>query len=93
MRGNVDKIWLPSIKKEKGKKNFVFAALTRGTLGPLPNTALVENRRKTDTAFKIGHAYLKLYPSRVFVFLKHDVYVYTRNQPSAIAKKREKTSN
>ena len=26
----------------------------------------------------IGQAYLKLYPSHVFVYLKH---VYTRNQP------------
>ena len=26
----------------------------------------------------IGHAYLKLYPSRVFVYLKH---IYIRNQP------------
>ena len=34
----------------------------------------VENRRNTDTAFMIGHAYLKLYPSHVFVYLKH-VYV------------------
>ena len=34
----------------------------------------VENRRNTDVAFKIGHTYLKSYPSRVFVYLK---YVYT----------------
>ena len=38
----------------------------------------VKNRRNTDTAFMIGHVYLKLYPSRVFVYLKH---VCTRNQP------------
>ena len=37
----------------------------------------VENRRNTDTAFMIGHAYLTLYPSRV-VYLRH---VFTRNQP------------
>ena len=30
----------------------------------------VKNRRNTDTAFIFGHAYLKLYPSRVFVYLK-----------------------
>ena len=38
----------------------------------------VENGRNTDTAFMIGDAYLALYPSRVFFYLKH---VYTRNQP------------
>ena len=38
----------------------------------------VENLRNTDTAFMIGDAYLTLYPSRVFFYLKH---VYTRNQP------------
>ena len=33
----------------------------------------VKNRRNTDTAFVIGHVYLKLYPSRVslFIYLKH----------------------
>ena len=61
----------------------------RGTLGGTQyrNTARkignyqnnsAENRQNTDTAFMIGHAYLNLYPSRVFVYLKH---VYTRNQP------------
>ena len=30
----------------------------------------VQNRRNTDTAFMIGHAYLKPYPSRVFDYLK-----------------------
>ena len=29
----------------------------------------------------IGHVYLKLYPSRVFVYLKH---VCTRNQPQTL---------
>ena len=54
----------------------------RGTLG-VPNTVQyrkknwqipknrVKNRRNTDTAFMICHAYLKLSPSRVFVYLKH----------------------
>ena len=36
----------------------------------------VENRRNTDTAFMIGHAYLKLYPSRVSVYLKHVLYLF-----------------
>ena len=36
----------------------------------------VENRRNTDTAFMIGHAYLKLYPSRVSVYLKHVPYLF-----------------
>ena len=40
----------------------------------------VENRRNTDTALMIGHA-LKLYPSCVFVYLKH---VYTKNQPQPL---------
>ena len=31
----------------------------------------VINRRNTDTAFIFGHAYLKVYSSRVFVYLKH----------------------
>ena len=30
----------------------------------------VENRRNTDTAFMIGHAYLRSYPSREFDYLK-----------------------
>ena len=34
----------------------------------------VKNRRNTDTAIIFGHAYLKLYPSRVFVYLKHYIY-------------------
>ena len=38
----------------------------------------VENGRNTDTAFMIGDAYLTLYPSRMFFYVKH---VYTRNQP------------
>ena len=41
----------------------------------------VENRRKTDTVFMTGHAYLKLYPYCMFVYLKH---VYTRNQPQLL---------
>ena len=31
----------------------------------------VQNRRNPDTAVMIAHAYLKLYPSRVFVYHKH----------------------
>ena len=31
----------------------------------------VQNRRNPDTAVMIAHAYLKLYPSRVFVYQKH----------------------
>ena len=41
----------------------------------------VEYRRNTDTAFMIGHAYLKLYPSRVFVYLKHLFTTSDSNQP------------
>ena len=50
----------------------------------------VENRQNTDTAFMIGHAYLKLYPSRVFVYLKQVIH---QKSTSAIARKRVKTSN
>ena len=45
----------------------------------------VENRRNTDVAFKIGHTYLKSYPSRVFAYLK---YVYTKIK---LSNPREKT--
>ena len=38
----------------------------------------VKNRRNTDTAFIFGHINLKLYPSRVSVYLKH---LCTSNQP------------
>ena len=31
----------------------------------------VENLWNTDNAFMIGYSYLKLYPSRVFVYLTH----------------------
>ena len=41
----------------------------------------VKNRRNTDTAFIFGHVYLKLYPSRVFVYLKH---LCTSNQPQPL---------
>ena len=41
----------------------------------------VKNRRNTDTALMIGRVYLKLYPSPVFVYLKH---VCTRNQPQTL---------
>ena len=41
----------------------------------------VKNRRNTDTALIFGHVYLKLYPSRVFVYLKH---LCTSNQPQPL---------
>ena len=41
----------------------------------------IEKQRNTDTAFLIGHAYLKLYPSRVFVYLKH---LCTSHQPQPL---------
>ena len=41
----------------------------------------VENRQNTDTIFMIGNAYLKFYPSRVFVCLKH---LCTSNQPQPL---------
>ena len=41
----------------------------------------VKNRRNTDTAFIFGHVYLKLYTSRVFVYLKH---LCTSNQPQPL---------
>ena len=44
----------------------------------IPKYRRVKNRRNTDTAFIFGLAYLKLYPSRVFVYLKH---LCTSNQP------------
>ena len=51
---------------------------------------LVENRRNTETAFKIGHAYLKLYPSRVFVFSQACIH---EDSTSAIAARKRETSN
>ena len=50
----------------------------------------VENGRNTDTAFMIGDAYLTLYPSRMFFYVKH---VGTRNQPQPSREKREKILN
>ena len=46
----------------------------------------VENRRNTETAFMIGHAYVKLYLSRIKVCLS-SMNVYTTIN-SAIARKR-----
>ena len=58
-------------------------AMLGGTLGggvPIPQYRKknwqipkyrVKNRRNTDTAFIFDHAYLKLYLSRVFVYLKY----------------------
>ena len=41
----------------------------------------VKNRRNTDTAFIFGHAYLKVYASRVIVYLKH---LWTSNKPQRL---------
>ena len=49
-----------------------------------------KNRRNTDIAFKIGHAYLKLYPSRVFVFSQACIH---EKSTSAIAARKRETSN
>ena len=49
----------------------------------------VENRR-TDTAFKIGRAYLKLYQSRVFVFSQACMH---EKSTSEIAARKRETSN
>ena len=59
------------------------------TKGKIP-IRRVENRRNTDTAFKIGHAYLKLYPSRVFVFSQACIQ---EKATLAIAARRRETSN
>ena len=47
-------------------------------IGKYWNTMSKIDEIPNDTAFMIGHAYLKLYPSRMFIYLKH---VCTRNQP------------
>ena len=52
----------------------------RNTIGKIGKYR-VKNRRNTDTAFIFGHAYLKLYPSRVFVYLKD---LWTSNQPQPL---------
>ena len=41
----------------------------------------VENWWNTDTVFVMGHAYLKLYPSRMLFYLKN---VNTKNQPQPL---------
>ena len=41
----------------------------------------VKNPRNTDTAFIFGYAYLKFYPSRLFVYLKH---LCTSNEPQPL---------
>ena len=67
----------------------------RGTLGryPIPQYRKknwqipkyrVENRPNTDTAFMIGHAYLTLYPSRVF-------FISSMYTPEINLRLREKT--
>ena len=53
----------------------------RGTLGGTQyrsTVRIIGKYRNTDITLMIGQAWLKLYPSHVFVYLKH---VYTRNQP------------
>ena len=47
-------------------------------IGKYWNTMSKIDEIQNDTAFMISHAYLKLYPSRMFIYLKH---VCTRNQP------------
>ena len=49
----------------------------------------VENRRNIDTAFMIGHAYVTLYLSRMFVYFMH----VCTSKTSAIASKRKITNN
>ena len=56
------------------------------TKGKIP-ICRVKNRR---TAFKIGHAYLKLYQSRVFVFSQACIH---EKSTSAIAARKRETSN
>ena len=50
----------------------------------------VENRRNTNTAFMIGHAYVKVYPSRMFVSMSQASM--HQQSTSAIARKRKITN-
>ena len=51
----------------------------------------VENqKKKTDTASMVGHAYVKLYSFSMFINLK---YVLHQKSTSVTATKRKKTSN
>ena len=69
----------------KNKKFILFDCLKQRSEPNLLPTFLpkvpkygVENWRNTDTAFMISYTYWKMYPSSVFVFLKH---ACTSNQP------------
>ena len=84
-------MWQKSIKSKMNKSlaQRHFSVLSEGDIGgyPIPKEKLAnteiqrQNRRNADAAFMIGQVYLKLYPSRVFVYLKH---VCTRNQPQTL---------
>ena len=50
----------------------------------------VENRRNTNTAIMIGHAYLKVYPYRMFVSMSQARM--HQQSTSAIARKRKITN-
>ena len=69
-------------------RNTVKNKQTNKKQGKIP-IRRVENRRNTDTAVKIGHAYLKLYPSRVFVFSQACIH---EKSTSAIAARKRETS-
>ena len=71
------------------KKDKQTNKQTKKTKGKIP-ICRVENRRNTDTAFKIGHAYLKLYPSRVFVVSQACIH---EKSTSAIAARKRETCN
>ena len=70
----------PAIPKKNKQTN------KQKTKGKIP-ICCVKNRR---TAFKIGHAYLKLYQSRVFVFSQACIH---EKSTSAIAARKRETSN
>ena len=71
-----------------------------GGHGVIPNTIrifgkipkyCVESRQHTNNSFMTGHAYFKLYPARMFIYLKH---LCTSNQPKPLrGNVCEKTSN
>ena len=72
-----------TVKKQTNKQT------NKKTKGKIP-ICRVENRRNTDTAFKISHAYLKLYPSRVFVVSQACIHEIST---SAIAARKRETCN
>ena len=71
------------------KKKTTKNKTKQKTKGKIP-ICRFKNRRNTDTAFKIGHAYLKLYLSRVFVFSQACIH---EKSTSAIAARKRETSN